>query len=55
MRAANIISHAMNPWIAIGEAFKPIEDPRHNTFEWESWYESDVFQAELERALAAGR
>ena len=29
--AANVITHAINPWTAIGEAFKPIDDPRHNT------------------------
>jgi tetratricopeptide (TPR) repeat protein len=51
-RAANIVTHAINPWNAIGEAFKPIDDPRHNPFDWESWHECDVFRAEVERLLA---
>ena len=56
MRAANIVTHAINPWNALGEAFKPIDDPRHNTFDWESCpgAPGDVFRAEVER-LAATR
>ena len=51
MRAANIVTHAINPINAIAEAFKPIDDPRHNPFDWESWHECDVFRAEVERLL----
>ena len=51
MAAANVVTHAINPWNAIGEAFKPVDDLRHNTFDWESWYECDVFRAELARVV----
>ena len=44
------VTHAINPWNAIGEAFKPIDDPRHNTFDWESWHECDVFREEVEQS-----
>ena len=54
MRAANMVTHAINPWNALGESFKPIDDPWHNTFDWESRHECDVFRAEVER-LAATR
>jgi PIN domain nuclease of toxin-antitoxin system len=55
MRAANIVTHAINPWSALGEAIKPIDDPRHNTFDWESWHECDVFRAEIEREISRRR
>jgi serine/threonine protein kinase len=55
MRAANIATHAINPWSAIREAFKPIDDPRHNLLDWESWHECDVFRGEVERLLARYR
>jgi hypothetical protein len=47
IRAANLITHAFNPWNALGEAFKPIDDPRYDAFEWESWHECDVFGAQM--------
>jgi hypothetical protein len=40
--------HAINPWNAIGEAFKPTHDSRHNPFNWESLHECDVLRAEME-------
>jgi hypothetical protein len=52
IRAVNIVAHSMNPWNGIAESFKPIADPRHNLFDWESWHECDVFRAEFERAAA---
>lgn len=52
MRAANVITHAINP---IGEVFKPIDDPRHSPFDWESWHECDVFRAEVEKRLGGNR
>ena len=52
MRAANVVTHAINPWNALGEMFKPLDDPRHNTFDWESWHECEVFRAEVESRLA---
>ena len=53
IRAAEVTTKsAINGWAALGEAFKPIDDPRHNTFDWESWHESDVFRAEVEAGLA---
>jgi hypothetical protein len=51
MRAANIVTHGIIPWNAIDEACKPIDDPRHNTFDWKSWHECDVFRAQAERLL----
>jgi hypothetical protein len=49
MRAANAVTAAaVNPWAMIGELHKPVDDPRHNTFDWESWYECEVFRKELE-------
>ena len=50
LQAANIVTHAINPWNAIGELFKPIDDPRHNSFDWESCpgAPGDVFRAEVE-------
>ena len=55
MRAANVVTRAINPWNALGEAFKPIDDPRHNTFDWESCpgAPGDVFRAEVEKRLFA--
>ncbi len=51
-RAAEVITKcAVNGWAALGEAIKPIDDPRHNTMDWETWHESDVFRAEVERLL----
>ena len=47
MRAANVITHAINPWNSLAETFKPIDDPRHNPFDWESWHECEVFRAKL--------
>lgn len=39
--AAEVITKsAINGWAALGEAFKPIDDPRHNPFDWESWHEA---------------
>jgi len=32
---------------------KPLDDPRYDPFDWESWHESDVFRAEVEMALQA--
>jgi hypothetical protein len=32
---------------------KPLDDPRYNPFDWESWHECDVFRAEFEQALQA--
>ena len=26
-----------------GELHKPIDDPRYNSFDWESWHEVEVF------------
>ena len=49
MRAANVVTHAINPWNVLGEAFKPIDDPRHSTFDWESSLECNVFRAEVEQ------
>jgi hypothetical protein len=53
MAAANVVTHAINPWACLGEAFKPVDDPRHNTLNWESWYQCDVFRAELAKELNA--
>lgn len=53
IRTSNmIITQAINPWNALGEMFKPIDDPRYNPFDWETWYECEVFRAEVERRLA---
>jgi hypothetical protein len=52
VRAANVVTHAINPWNAAGVAVGPIDDPRHNPFDWESWHECDVFRAEVERTAA---
>jgi hypothetical protein len=53
IRAMNIVSHcALNPWAGLGEAFAPVDDPRRNPFDWETWYESDVFRAAVARRLA---
>lgn len=32
---------------------KPLDDPRYNPFEWESWHECDVFRADVQQALQA--
>ena len=49
MQTANVASHAaVNGWAALGEAVKPIEDPRYNPFDWEAWHECAVFRAEVE-------
>jgi hypothetical protein len=48
IQAMNIVSHsALNPWAGLGEAFAPVDDPRRNPFDWESWHECDVFRAEI--------
>ena len=53
MRIADVITKsAVNGWAALGDALKPVDDPRHNPFDWESWHECDVFRAQVERALA---
>jgi hypothetical protein len=53
-RAANIVSHCgMSPWAGLGQALTPIDDPRRNAFDWESWHECDVFRAEIERLMRA--
>lgn len=50
MRIVNIVTHAaFNGWAAMGEAFKPMEDPRFNTFDWEAWHECDAFRAFWEK------
>ena len=52
MRIADVITKsAVNGWAALGDAIKPVDDPRHNTFDWESWHECDVFRAEVENRL----
>jgi hypothetical protein len=51
IRAVNIITHTIKPWNAVGEAFKPIGDPRHNRFDWQSWYKCDVFPGEVANAM----
>ena len=56
IQAMNIVSHCtLNPWAGLGEAFAPIDDPRRNPFDWESWHECDVFRAEVERRLTVVR
>ena len=30
---------------------KPLDDPRYNPFDWESWHECDVFRAEVDTAM----
>jgi eukaryotic-like serine/threonine-protein kinase len=53
LRVANVVSHlAMNPWAGIGEIFAPLDDPRRNPFDWESWHEYDVFREVIEMRLA---
>jgi hypothetical protein len=48
----NIVSHfANNPWAGLGSLLTPTDDPRRNPFDWESWHESDVFRAEVDRRL----
>ena len=52
VQAMNIVSHhALSPWMGLGQAFVPIDDPRRNPFDWESWLECDVFRAEVEQRL----
>jgi hypothetical protein len=36
---------------AFGVAFEPIDDPRHNPFDWEVWHECDVFRAGADQRL----
>ena len=53
IRLANVISHcAMSPWAGLGQAFAPVDDPRRDPFDWESWHECDVFRQAVERRLA---
>jgi WD40 repeat protein/serine/threonine protein kinase len=53
LRATNIVSHCgMSPWSGLGAAFAPVDDPRRNPFDWESWLECDLFRADIERWLA---
>ncbi len=48
----NLVSYsALNPWGGLSEAFAPDDDPRRNPFDWETWHESDVFRAAVERRL----
>jgi hypothetical protein len=42
----------MSPWAGLGQAFAPVDDPRRNPFDWESWHECEVFRVEVERRLA---
>ena len=35
-------------WPGITELVKTPLDPRYNSFDWETWYECDVFRAEYE-------
>lgn len=52
IQVMNLVSHnALNPWAGLGEAFVPIDDPRRNPFDWESWLECDVFRARVEKRL----
>jgi hypothetical protein len=52
LQAANIVTHCgANPWAGLGEAFAPTDDPRRNPFDWENWYECDVFRADVERRI----
>lgn len=47
-----ISHHALIPWVGLGQAFVPIDDPRRNPFDWESWLECDVFRAQMKRRLS---
>ena len=40
-----------DPLAAIRELYQPPADPRYNAFDWETWYECDVFRAEVEAKL----
>lgn len=56
IRAANIVTHgALNPWTGLAAAVAPIDDPRRNPFDWETWHECDVFRAEVEGRLEGKR
>jgi WD40 repeat protein/predicted Ser/Thr protein kinase len=49
MRAAGVVSHGFGGiWTVLGEMYKPIDDPRYNSLDWESWHEADMFRAALE-------
>lgn len=43
-QVANAVTHASNPWAAVGYAFSPVGDPRYRSADWESWYECEVFR-----------
>jgi hypothetical protein len=52
MRIANVVSHAaVNGWAALGEAVKPVADPRRDPSDWEAWYECEVYRAKVESLL----
>jgi WD40 repeat protein len=50
-RVANMVTHALTPWTAIGHAFAPVQDPRYNPIDWESWYECEIFRQNIEAML----
>jgi WD40 repeat protein/tetratricopeptide (TPR) repeat protein len=52
IRMANIIwGIALNPAAGLADIFNPAVDPRRNSFESETWHESDVFRADFEWQL----
>ena len=52
IRAMNLVSHsALNPWAGLAQAYVPVDVPRRNPFDWESWHECDVFRAEVEARM----
>jgi tetratricopeptide (TPR) repeat protein len=51
-RAANAATHGFNGgWQVVAELNKPIDDPRYNSFDWESWYEAEIFRKALETKI----
>jgi WD40 repeat protein len=50
-RIANVVTHAINPWSAMGHVFAPVQDPRYNPFDWESWFECEAFRIRIEALL----
>jgi hypothetical protein len=52
LQIANIVTSAQNGgWQAIAELHPMVNDPRYNEFDWESWYECDIFRARVEKSF----
>jgi len=41
----------VGPWQALSNLAGPVGDPRYNEFDWESWYECEVFRARCENKM----